>query len=112
MTAELFATLALKSRLYIIRDEYDFSRAKRGPVVPLPPHQTEARLRLDNDILNWLREQVNKADGGSYQDLLNSILRAHIQGKEGSPFVQANREGQQSEDVHREEVFAVLQGRE
>ena len=48
-------------------DEYDFSQAKRGPVVPSPGNKTRITIRIDTDILNWFRGQVNKAGGGSYQ---------------------------------------------
>lgn len=61
-----------------MRDEYDFSSAKRGPVVPLPSHQTEVRLRLDNKVIDWLRKCANEANGGSYQDITNAVLRIHM----------------------------------
>jgi hypothetical protein len=62
-----------------MKDEYDFSNAKRGAVVPLPVHQTEVRLRLDSDILDWLRDRVNEAGGGDYQSTINTIIRSHIE---------------------------------
>lgn len=62
--------------------EYDFSKGKRGAVVPTPPHKTRITIRLDNDILDWFRRQVNEAGGGNYQTMINEALREHIQGKE------------------------------
>lgn len=62
-----------------MKDEYDFSDAKRGAVVPLSASQTEVSLRLDNDVLDWLRERVSRMGGGNYQEMLNSILRTYIQ---------------------------------
>lgn len=62
-----------------MQDEYDFSNAERGAVVPLPAHQTEVRLHLDSEVLDWLRARVNEAGGGSYRDMINTILQAHIQ---------------------------------
>jgi len=59
--------------------EYDFSRAKRGPVVPPRPHTTRITLYIDTDILNWFREQVHRQGGGSYQRLINDALREHIE---------------------------------
>jgi uncharacterized protein (DUF4415 family) len=44
-------------------EEYDFSQAKRGPVVPPAPNTTQITIRIDTDILNWLREQVNTSGG-------------------------------------------------
>ncbi len=94
-----------------MQDEYDFSNAKRGAVVPLPPHQTEVRFRLDNEVLNWFRERINDTDGGSYQNLINTVLRAYIQDQEDAALLQAITEGERAGRVSREEVFAVLQGR-
>ncbi|MCX6618562.1 MAG: BrnA antitoxin family protein [Acidobacteria bacterium] len=61
-----------------MRREYDFSGAKRGPVVRVPPGKTRITLRLDNDLLDWFRAQVHRAGGGSYQALINEVLRRHV----------------------------------
>ena len=61
-----------------MRREYDFSGAKRGPVVRVPPGKTRITLRLDNDLLDWFRAQVHRAGGGSYQALINEALRRHV----------------------------------
>ncbi len=92
-----------------MKDEYDFSSAKRGPVTPLPSHQTEIRLRLDNAIMDWLRKGVNEAGGGNYADRINAILRAHIDAQEDAALMQAIKEGEGKGVVSREEVFAMLQ---
>ena len=94
-----------------MKDDYDFSNAKRGPVVPLPAHQTEVRLRLDNEVLDWLRERVNEAGGGDYRDMINTILQTHIETQEDAALIRAIKKGEGSGEVSREEVFAVLQGR-
>ena len=62
-----------------MRDEYDFRGGKRGPVVPVPPGKTRITIRLDDDILEWFRRQVEAAGGGNYQTLINDALRAHLQ---------------------------------
>jgi uncharacterized protein (DUF4415 family) len=62
-----------------MKHEYDFSRAKRGPVVPGPKSKTRITIRLDDDILDWFREQVDRAGGGNYQSLINDALRQHVQ---------------------------------
>ena len=36
----------------------------------------------DTDILNWFREQVNKAGGGSYQANINQALRVYMEGQD------------------------------
>ena len=58
--------------------EYDFSRAKRGPVVSVPKGKTRITIRLDEDVLEWFHEQVDRAGGGNYQSLINEALRQHI----------------------------------
>ena len=92
-----------------MKDEYDFSSAKRGPVASLPSHQTEVRLRLDNDILDWVRKSINQAGGGYYGDSINSILRAHIDAQEDAALIRAIKKGEGSGTVSREEVFAMVQ---
>ena len=59
-------------------EEYDFSRARRGAIDPLPPGKTRITIRLDNDVLEWFRARVEAAGGGNYQSLLNAALRDHI----------------------------------
>ncbi len=94
-----------------MQDEYDFSNAKRGAVLPLPTHQTEVRLRLDNEVLDWLKERVDEAGGGDYQSMINTILQTYIETQEDAALIRAIKEGKGSGMVSREEVFAVLQGR-
>ena len=64
-----------------MRKEYDFSKGTRGPIVPAPHGKTRITIRLDTDLLEWFREQVNAAGGGNYQSLINSVLREYVQGK-------------------------------
>ena len=66
-----------------MREEYDFSVAKRGPVIAPSPGKTRITIRIDTDLLNWFREQVDKAGGGSYQTLINEALREYVQSREG-----------------------------
>lgn len=61
-----------------MRNEYDFSKARRGSVVPSPPGKTRITIRLDNEVLQWFKNQVHQAGGGSYQRLINEALREHI----------------------------------
>jgi uncharacterized protein (DUF4415 family) len=59
--------------------EFDFSRAKRGPVVPPEPGKTKISIRLDNAVLEHFKDLVDKAGGGNYQTLINDALLEHIQ---------------------------------
>ena len=61
-----------------MRKEYDFSKAKRGAVAPPPKGKTRITIRLDQDILDWFKKQVEEAGGGNYQSLINSALREHM----------------------------------
>lgn len=62
-----------------MRKQYDFSKAKRGPAVPLPKGKTRITIRLDDDVIAWFKDQVHKAGGGNYQSLMNRALREHIE---------------------------------
>ena len=65
-----------------MRKEYDFSKAKRGPVVRVPKGKTRITIRLDDDLLAWFRRQVDAAGGGNYQTLINQALRQYIAQRE------------------------------
>jgi uncharacterized protein (DUF4415 family) len=61
-----------------MRREYDFSKAKRAAVVPVSKGKTRITIRLDDDILDWFRRQVERDGGGNYQSQINEALRQHI----------------------------------
>ncbi len=73
-----------------MRKEYDFSKARRGAVVPIPPGKTRITIRIDDDILQWFKDRVHAAGGGNYQTLLNAALRDHVQ-KEREPLEETLR---------------------
>jgi uncharacterized protein (DUF4415 family) len=58
---------------------YDFSKGKRGAIDPIPAGKTRITIRLDDDVLDWFREQVTIAGGGNYQTQINEVLRQYIQ---------------------------------
>lgn len=60
-----------------MKNEYDFSTAKRGPVVPVESGKTRITIRLDNSVLDWFREKAHQAGGASYQGLINEALARH-----------------------------------
>ncbi len=64
-----------------MKKEYDFGKGKRGPVVKAPPGKTRITIRIDDDLIEWFREQVNAAGGGSYQALINQALREYVSSK-------------------------------
>lgn len=61
-----------------MKKEYNFSKGKRGAVVPAPKGKTRITIRIDDDILDWFRSEVDAAGGGNYQTLINNALREHI----------------------------------
>jgi len=42
--------------------------------VRVPAGKTRVTIRLDDDVLGWFREQVDRAGGGNYQSLINQAL--------------------------------------
>ena len=58
---------------------YDFRKGKRGAVMRVPPGKERITSRLDNDILEYFRNAVDRAGGGNYQTLINIALRAYIE---------------------------------
>ncbi len=63
-----------------MKKEYDFRKARRGPVVPPTPGKTRVTIRLDNEIIEHFLEKVDRAGGGNYQTLINDALREYIRG--------------------------------
>lgn len=56
----------------------DFSRGKRGAVVKAEPGKTKISIRLDNALIEYFRDVVDKAGGGNYQTLINDALLEHV----------------------------------
>ncbi len=65
-----------------MKREYDFSKGRRGAVLPVPTGKTRITIRIDDDVLEWFRAQVDAAGGGSYQALMNQALREWIASRE------------------------------
>lgn len=62
-----------------MKKEYNFSKGKRGAVRPAPKGKTRITIRIDDDILDWFRGEVEADGGGNYQTLINNALREYIQ---------------------------------
>ena len=62
-----------------MKREYDLSKGKRGPVIPLRPEKVRITIRLDRDIVDYFRDRVRKAHRGNYQTLINEALREYLQ---------------------------------
>ena len=56
--------------------EYDFSKGKRGPVIP-NKGKTRITIFIDSDILEWFRDEAER-EGRGYQTAINQALRNYI----------------------------------
>ena len=57
-------------------EEYDFSKGKRGPVIP-NKGKTRITIFIDSDILGWFRDEAER-EGRGYQTAINQALRNYI----------------------------------
>ncbi len=64
-----------------MKKEYDFRKGRRGPVIQPPPGKTRITIRLDDDVLEWFREQADAAGGANYQTLINQSLREFMESR-------------------------------
>ena len=85
-----------------MKKEYNFSKGKRGAVVPAPKGKTRITIRIDDDILDWFRGEVEAAGGGNYQTLINQALREYLD-QQQQPLEELLRR------VVREELHGVAQ---
>jgi len=61
-----------------MRREYDLRNGRRAAVVSVSRGKTRITIRLDEEILSWFRDKAERAGGGSYQTLINDVLRHHV----------------------------------
>jgi uncharacterized protein (DUF4415 family) len=80
--------------------EYDFSKGKRGPILPPAPNKTRITIRLDNDIISWFKNKVHEAGGGNYQSMINEALHKYIE-EEKEPIAEVLRRVIR-EEIHQE----------
>jgi BrnA antitoxin of type II toxin-antitoxin system len=59
-----------------MRAEYDFSRGKRGAVIP-QKGKTRISIFIDNAVLDAFRARAEKA-GTGYQTMINDALRGYL----------------------------------
>ena len=62
-----------------MKNQYEFRKGRRGPVLKMPPGKTRITIRLDTDILNWFRHQAHAVGGGNYQTMINHALREYME---------------------------------
>jgi predicted transcriptional regulator len=66
-----------------MRKNYDFSQARRGPIVQQPA-KTRVSIDLDNELLERLRECADAA-GRGYQAMINEAVREYLARLERRP---------------------------
>lgn len=59
-----------------MRDEYDFSKGRRGAVMP-QKGKTRISIFIDNAVLDEFRARADKA-GTGYQTMMNDALRKYL----------------------------------
>jgi len=59
-----------------MRAEYDFSKGKRGSVVP-QRGKTRISIFIDNAVLDEFRSRAEKA-GAGYQTMMNEALKTYL----------------------------------
>lgn len=65
-----------------MKAKYDFSKGKRGAVLPASGNKVRITIRLDRDIVDWFRSKVEEQGGGNYQSMLNDALRKYMEQQE------------------------------
>ena len=68
-----------------MKDRYDFSKGKRGRVLPPEPEpegKTRITIRLDQNIVDRFFRMAEESGGETgYQTLINAALREYLDGK-------------------------------
>jgi uncharacterized protein (DUF4415 family) len=82
--------------------DFDFSHARRGAIVQLESGKTKISIRLDNTVLEYFRDLVDKAGGGNYQTLINDALLEYVHRRSTLEIVR---------EVVREELAPYAAGR-
>jgi uncharacterized protein (DUF4415 family) len=65
-----------------MKAKYDFSKGRRGAVLPASGKKVRITIRIDQEIIDWFRSVVEKQGGGNYQTMLNDALRSYIENEE------------------------------
>ena len=85
-----------------MRAEYDFSKGKRGAVIP-QKGKTRISIFIDNSVLDEFRTRAEKA-GTGYQTMMNDALRKYLSGTDQPVTEQTLRQ------ILRQEMPEYLRG--
>ena len=68
-----------------MKSQYDFSKGKRGRVLPAEPEsegKTRITIRLDREIVDRFFEMAEQSGAATgYQTLINAALREYLDGR-------------------------------
>jgi metal-responsive CopG/Arc/MetJ family transcriptional regulator len=70
-----------------MRAEYDFSKAKRGALLPIKG-KTRITIYIDDAVLDEFRSRAEKA-GTGYQTLMNDALKAYLAETDARPLTES-----------------------
>ena len=84
-----------------MRTDYDFSKGKRGALVPARG-KTRISIHIDDAVLDVFRALAEKK-GTGYQTMMNKALRQYLSRSSPAPLTK-----EQLRDVLREEMPQVL----
>jgi hypothetical protein len=70
-----------------MRTEYDFSKAKRGALIP-SKGKTRITIFIDDTVLDEFRARAEKS-GSGYQTMVNDALRAFLADTDSQPLTEA-----------------------
>ncbi|NCC49878.1 MAG: CopG family transcriptional regulator [Spartobacteria bacterium] len=62
-----------------MKANYDFSKARRGAVIPAKGSKTRITIRLDSDLVEWFKSKAEDQCAGNYQTMLNDALRSYTE---------------------------------
>jgi hypothetical protein len=85
-----------------MRAEYDFSKGKRGAIIP-QKGKTRISIFIDNSVLDEFRTRAEKA-GTGYQTMMNDALRKYLSETDQPVTEQALRQ------ILRQEMPEYLRG--
>lgn len=70
-----------------MRAEYDFSKAKRGALLPIKG-KTRITIYIDDAVLEEFRLRAEKA-GSGYQTMMNDALKAYLADNDNRPVTES-----------------------
>jgi uncharacterized protein (DUF4415 family) len=65
-----------------MKAKFDFSKGRRGAVIPSSGNKVRITIRLDRDIIDWFRSKVEGQGRGNCQIMVNDALRSYMEHQE------------------------------